>query len=230
MVGGTTEAANGPMQRHFSPYADNGGTIVAIAGQGYAVIASDTRLSAGFQIYTRDQPKVKALNNWTVLGCSGCWCDVLTLRRLLEARIKLYKHEHNKDMSTGAIAQMLSTMLYYKRFFPYYVSNVVAGLDEQGNGAIYSYDPVGHCEKDVYHAGGSSGALIQPLLDSLVGLRNRTEESKPKEPIGLEEAIRIVKDTFIGAAERDIYTGDAVLIKIITKDGIREDQFPLRRD
>lgn len=224
------EVAQGPVQHHFSPYTDNGGTIVAIAGKGFAVIASDTRLSTGYQILTRNQPKVQQLNSWTVLGCSGCWCDVLTLRRILDARITLYKHEHNQEMSTGAIAQMLSTMLYYKRFFPYYVSNVVAGLDEEGNGVVYSYDPVGHCEKSTFHAGGSSGALIQPLLDSQIGNQNITEDAKPKEALSLERALQVVKDTFISAAERDIYTGDGVLLKIVTAEGVKEEVFPLRFD
>jgi len=71
-------------------------------------------------------------------------------------------------MSTVAAAQMLSTMLYNKRFFPYYVSNVLAGLDAGGNGVIYSYDPVGHMQKDSFHAGGSAGPLLQPLLDNQV--------------------------------------------------------------
>lgn len=80
----------------------------------------------------------------------------------------MYKHEHQKDMTTPATAQMLSTVLYYKRFFPYYVSNVLAGLDENGKGCIYSYDPIGHCERSNYRAGGSAGALLQPLLDNQV--------------------------------------------------------------
>ena len=80
----------------------------------------------------------------------------------------MYKHEHHKTMSTPATAQMLSTMLYHKRFFPYYISNILAGLDENGKGCVYSYDPVGHCEKDTFKAGGSSGALLQPLLDNQV--------------------------------------------------------------
>ncbi len=49
----------------------------------------------------------------------------------------MYEHEHNKTMSSGAIAAMLSTMLYYKRFFPYYVYNIVGGLDEEGNSTLY---------------------------------------------------------------------------------------------
>lgn len=80
----------------------------------------------------------------------------------------MYKHEHQKEMTTPAAAQMLSIMLYHKRFFPYYVSNILAGLDEQGRGCIYSYDPIGHCEKTTYRAGGSAGALLQPLLDNQV--------------------------------------------------------------
>lgn len=50
------------------------------------------------------------------------------------------------------------------------------------------------------------------------------------EPIQLEKALKILKDVFISAAERDIYTGDGIIINIITKDGVREEDFFLRRD
>lgn len=80
----------------------------------------------------------------------------------------MYLHEHNKEMNTSALAQMLSTMLYYKRFFPYYVSNILAGLEADGSGWIYHYDPIGNVEKCKFRAAGSSGALLQPLLDNQV--------------------------------------------------------------
>jgi len=222
------DAGQVPVEHHFSPYTDNGGSIVAIGGPGFAIIASDTRLTSGFAIYTRDQGKLHSLTNSAVLGASGCWCDVLSLTRLIQARMKLYKHEHQKDMRPGALAQMLSTMLYGRRFFPYYVSNVIAGLDEQGNGVVYSYDPVGHCDKNMYHAGGSSGALLQPLLDSQIGLKNMAV--KPTAPLTVEKALQITKDVFTSAAERDIKCGDGVIIRIITKDGIKEETFKLRFD
>ena len=46
------------MQRQFNPYSDNGGTILAIAGADFTVIAGNTRQSEGYSIQTRYAPKV----------------------------------------------------------------------------------------------------------------------------------------------------------------------------
>ncbi|XP_076622861.1 proteasome beta6 subunit [Colletes latitarsis] len=218
----------GAKTRNFSPYAHNGGSVIALAGDDFCVIAADTRLSTGFSIYTREQEKLFTLSDTTILGCSGCWCDTITLTRLLAALMQKYRHEHQKEMTTPAVAQMLSTVLYYKRFFPYYVINIVGGIDNNGKGCVYSYDPVGHCELAKYRASGSAGALLQPLLDNQIGYAN--QEGVEPVPLTQEKAIAVIKDVFISAAERDIYTGDSISIKVVTKDGIKESSFPLRKD
>jgi 20S proteasome subunit beta 6 len=217
-------------ERRFSPYSDNGGSVVAIAGEDFVVIASDTRLSGhGYAILSREQPKLfKLLGDKIVLGSTGCWCDILTFCKVVEMRMKSYKHTHNKDMTTPAVAQMTATMLYHKRFFPYYISNILAGLDKDGKGVVYSYDPVGHCEKTTYRAGGSACTLLQPLLDNQVGKKNM--EGADLAPPTMEKALNIIHDVFISAAEREIHTGDGIHINIITKDGIKEETIPLRRD
>lgn len=51
-----------------------------------------------------------------------------------------------------------------------------------------------------------------------------------KQPLAKDEAVKLVRDIFISAAERDIHCGDAVLIKVVTKEGVEEHRFPLRRD
>ena len=130
----------------------------------------------------------------------------LSILQVAEMRMKSYRYTHNKSMTTPAVAQMMSTMLYNKRFFPYYISNILGGLDDQGKGYLYSYDPVGHCERNMYRAGGSSVSLLQPLLDNQVGLKNM--QNVEKNPISLEKAISLIHDVFISAAEREIHTGD----------------------
>jgi len=217
-------------QHHFSPYADNGGSIVAVGGKGYVIIASDTRLSSGYSILTREQPKLFQLTNQTILGSTGCWCDILTFTRILEARLKMYKYEHNRTLTTPAASQLVTNMLYFRRFFPYYISNVLAGLDSDGEGIVYSYDPIGHCERSKYRAGGSSAALLQPLLDNQIGLKNIENADEARKNLSKDDALKIVKDVFISACERDIYTGDALMIKIVTPEGVTSERFELRKD
>ncbi|ALC44688.1 Pros26 [Drosophila busckii] len=214
----------------FSPYESNGGSIVAIAGDDFVVIAADTRLSSGYSIHSREQSKLFKMSPNTVLGSTGCWCDTLSLTSLVKLRMQMYEHTHLKTMSTDAVAQMLSIVMYNRRFFPYYVSNILAGLDKDGKGCVYSYDPIGHCERATYRAGGTAGALLQPVLDNQIGYKNQNLPADQLPKLTKERAVAVASDTFISAAERDIYTGDSVLINVITKDGIEEKTLQLRKD
>ena len=61
-----------------------------------------------------------------------------------------------------------------------------------------------------------------------IGYKN--QQGVTKEPLSKEKAVTLVKDVFMAAAERDIYTGDGLLVQIITKDGTEEREMRLRRD
>ncbi|ORZ35218.1 proteasome beta subunit [Catenaria anguillulae PL171] len=222
-------AAAGPVQHRVDPYADNGGTAVAIAGDDYAVIAADTRQSDGYLINSREAPKAFQLSANSVVTCCGFYADATALTTYLKQRIDQYQYDHDKPMSTPALAQLLSITLYHKRFFPYYVHNILAGVDENGKGCIYNYDPVGSFERYNWQAAGSGVSLIQPFLDNQVGFKNMPQEKNPPS-LPLDKAIQLVKDAFTSATERDIYTGDQVEIYIITKDGVRKESYPLKRD
>ena len=153
--------------------------------------------------------------------------DVVTLRRFLDARLTQYEHSEGTKMGTHAAAQLLSTTLYGRRFFPYYAFCMVSGMDSEGKGAVYGYDAVGSFKRDDYGCMGSGQNYIMPILDNLVGHKNRLDE---KRPLTLEETVAIMKEVFVVVAERDIYTGDSVEIKVITKDGINVEVFPLKTD
>jgi len=58
--------------------------------------------------------------------------DTCALHKVISTRMRMYEHDNGKPMTFNAVSQMLSTVLYYKRFFPYYTFNIVAGLDEKG--------------------------------------------------------------------------------------------------
>jgi 20S proteasome subunit beta 6 len=154
--------------------------------------------------------------------------DTKALHKLLKTRLAWYEHDHGKQMSTTAIAQMLSNILYSKRFFPFYTFNLVAGLNDEGEGKVYGYDAIGSYESIPAGASGSGQSLVQPLLDNQVAFKN--QKIIPKEKLNLEDTVNIVKDTFSSAGERDIYTGDQVEIAVITKKGVEIQLFDLKRD
>jgi 20S proteasome subunit beta 6 len=106
-------------------------------------------------------------------------------------------------MSSNAAAQLLSVTLYYRRFFPYYAFNLIAGLDENGyipfllflfvlvgKGAVYGYDAVGSFKRDDYGAMGSGQNFIMPILDNLVSLSSRRLSSS-HPPAHLRSVTRI---------------------------------------
>ena len=119
-----------------------------------------------------------------------------------------YRHAHAKDMPLRAIARLIQTMLYAQRFFPYYVYNILGGIEEDGeptlmtdssfrvsspilsgSGAVYSFDPVGSYEREACRAAGAAQALVQPFLD------NHVCDTSPFEGLVFHlEAIRFLPD------------------------------------
>ncbi|TDZ37564.1 Proteasome subunit beta type-6 [Colletotrichum spinosum] len=242
------KTANGEFRQHrFNPYTDNGGSTLAIAGADFAIMAGDTRSTSGYSINSRYTPKVFKIGGTTstqddatiILSVVGFAADGEALKDRLDTICKIYRYRHGKPMSVTACAKRLSTILYQKRFFPYYVYAILGGLDEDGVGAIFSYDPVGSYEREQSRAGGAAASLITPFLDNQVNFKNQyipgsgtgyDLKERPRVPLERREAEILVKDAFDGAVERHIEVGDHLQMMIITKKGIEEVILPLKKD
>eukprot|EP01087_Luapelamoeba_hula_P018954 TRINITY_DN619_c0_g1_i1.p1 TRINITY_DN619_c0_g1~~TRINITY_DN619_c0_g1_i1.p1 ORF type:complete len:220 (+),score=47.61 TRINITY_DN619_c0_g1_i1:37-696(+) len=213
-------------QAGWSPYVNNGGTTLAVSGKDFCIIAGDTRMSSGYSIHTRNSPKVLKLTEHAVLATAGMQADTAALHKVLRARLQSYEYTHRKPMGLTAIAQLLSTTLYGKRFFPYYTFNVLGGVDEKGEGCCYSYDAVGSFERVHYSSSGTGNGLIQPLLDNQLGWKG----TGVRRTFSVEEATNLVRDAYTSAGERDIYTGDSVDLFIVTSGELKQIRFPLKQD
>jgi len=53
---------------------------------------------------------------------------------------------------------------------------------------------------------------------------------EPPPPLTLDKVLSLVKDVFVSAAERDIYTGDGLHIDVVSAAGIDTDTMRLRYD
>ncbi|CAK7265679.1 Proteasome subunit beta type-6 [Sporothrix epigloea] len=242
-----SKAPDGARQHRFDPYTDNGGTTLAIAGDSFAIVAGDTRHTAGYAINSRFSPKVFKIGGSTsdqkdatiVLSVVGFAADGAALQERLDTVCKMYRYRHGKPISVHACAKRLSTILYQKRFFPYYTHAILAGLDEEGKGAVYSYDPVGSYEREQCRAGGAAASLIMPFLDNQVNFKNQNVpgsgvghdlQERPRVALSRPDVEVLVKDAFDGAVERHIEVGDFLQMMVVTSEGIEEIILPLKKD
>ncbi|ETN71934.1 peptidase, T1 family, partial [Necator americanus] len=143
-------------------------------------------------ILTRDAEKVHVLNDSVILATSGFYGDVLQLKRVLQSRLHKYRFDYRTDMSVDLMAELLARNLYYRRFFPYYTGAILAGIDENGKGAVFSYDPIGCIERIAYAATGAAEPMMIPFLDCQVGHVTLAEEAE-RPPLNLQRAVSLMK-------------------------------------
>lgn len=158
-----------------------------------------------------------------VLATNGFAADGANFVKKVKQRLEWYENAHQKQMSIKSIARMIQTMLYAKRFFPYYVYNILGGIEEDGTGAVYSFDPVGSYEREACRAAGAAQSLIQPFLDNQIYFRNQTFPADQPKPIPgnlpLGTVLGLVIDSFTSATERHIEVGDGLEMYVVMAKG-----------
>jgi 20S proteasome subunit beta 6 len=222
--------------------------MVAIAGKGYVIMASDTRFTdGGYGILSRNMGRVFRIGGTsptqedaTMLLTLGYYvAGANEFKDALDRDIQIYEYSHGKKMSLAACAQRISKLLYSRRFLPYLTNVTLGGIDENEDGAVYSYDVVGSFERELKSCTGAASALLMPFLDSQVNFKNQYIpgsgeglDLKPKEeaPLPEEKAEKIVKDAFNAVAERHIEVGEGLTMVKLARGVITEESTTLRRD
>lgn len=123
----------------------NGGVVVAMKGDGCVAIAADRRLGVRGHTVSLDFQKVfgklmlshrsiervflpSEMGPTLFVGLPGLATDTITVHQRLRFRLNLYELRENRRVSPKTFASVVSNILYEKRFGPYFVEPVIAGL------------------------------------------------------------------------------------------------------
>merc|ERR1711934_182207 len=121
------------VQSEMSILEYNGAAIIGMAGKGCVGIASDSRYGIQQMTVGTNMQKIFKVNNKTFVGLPGLATDVQTLHSKLQFRHNLYKLREERDMSCRTFTNLLSSMLYERRFGPWFVEPVIVGLQGEDN-------------------------------------------------------------------------------------------------
>lgn len=150
-------------------YANNGGAVLAVAGNDYVVVAADTRLSKGLAVLSSACSRLWELCPGVWLGVGGCLADTRALAEAMQDMCDEYRFEHGRAPSVESVAQALSSTLYTRRQMPYYTFCILGGLDQFAlSGALFTYDAVGNVERVRSACTGSCQSIVVPILDELL--------------------------------------------------------------
>ncbi|KAI9168117.1 proteasome core particle subunit beta 3 [Blastocladiella emersonii ATCC 22665] len=194
----------------MSIMAYNGASVVAMKGKNCVAIASDRRFGVQALTVSCDFQKIFKVNDRLFYGLAGLGTDVQTLSERFRFKSNMYKLREERDLEPKTFAHMVSSTLYEKRFGPYFVEPVVAGLDKKGEPFVCSTDLIGciNFAKDFVVAGTAS--------QNLYGMC----ETVWREDLEPEELFEAVSQALLNAVDRDCLSGWGAVVHIITPEKI----------
>ncbi|XP_065665845.1 proteasome subunit beta type-3 isoform X2 [Hydra vulgaris] len=199
----------------------NGSALVAMKGKNCVAIAADRRYGVQFQTIACDFEKTFQMGDKLFLGLSGLATDIQTVSNLAKFRTNLYELRENRKISPKVFMTIMSNILYGRRFGPYFVEPLIAGLHPKTNEPyIASCDLIGcPCEPEDFVVSGTCGDQLYGMCESLW-----EPELEP------EALFEVISQALLNAQDRDCLSGWGAVVHIIEKDKITTKTLKARMD
>jgi len=187
-----------------------GTTTLGLVFKDGVVAAAEHRATMGTLIAHKTTQKVFKIDEHMLLTTAGLVGDAQLLARLLRVEAELYKLEREEPMPVKGAATLMANILNQRKFYPYYVQLIIAGVDNAGP-HVFSLDAAGGAIEDVYTTTGSGSPYVFGVL-----------EDNYREGMKEDEAIDIAIRALTAAIKRDSASGNGMDVVVITKKGYRE--------
>lgn len=134
-----------------------------MVGKDCVAIACDLRLGLQSLTVSNNFPKIFQYGEHVFLGLTGLATDVSTVSDVFRYKVNMYRLREERGIAPATFANLVSSSLYERRFGPWFVSPVVAGLEpKSGLPFICGFDSIGCIDfaKDFIVSGTASEQLF----------------------------------------------------------------------
>jgi proteasome beta subunit len=192
-----------------------GAATVGITFKNGLVIGAEKRVLWGYTVVSKTGKKVFPITDNIIVGSAGVSGDYQMLSSFLTAESSLFELENRRPITVNAAAQLLSNILFSRKYMPYLTQTLIGGLDQTGS-HLYSLDLSGSLIEEKYAAVGTATSLVLGVLEA-----NYTEDLSKTE--AMELAVKAIRS----ATRRDAMSGDGIDLLVVTSKGIESQHIPL---
>jgi len=206
----------------------NGSGVVAMTGAECVAIASDLRYGVQFQTIAADFPKVHRIHSHLYVGLPGLATDQQTVLNKLRYRANLYALREDRLIPPRQFGSLTSSLLYEKRFGPFFVEPIVAGLETRtdGDGNIHyapyitAMDLIGAgVETADFVVGGTSSPELYGVCEALY-----------RPNLNADSLFETISQCLLAAVDRDCLAGWGAQVILITPQQVISRQLKSRQD
>lgn len=188
----------------------NGAAVIAMKGKNCVGIASDRRFGVQHTTLSCNMQKVFKVHDKLMVGYSGLVTDMISLQEKFNFRLNLYKLREERDIKPATFSHLVSSVLYEKRFSPYFVEPVIAGLDAKNEPYISAMDLIGaEATADDFVVSGTNSEALYGVCESFY-----RPEMTP------EMLFETLAQCLLNGVDRDALAGWGGVVHIITPEGI----------
>lgn len=200
--------------------AYNGAAIMAMKGKDCVAIAADRRFGIQAQTVSTDFQKIFELGPRLYIGLGGLATDVQTVADKLKFRVNLYELRENRRIKPQTLLSVVSNLLYERRFGPYFIEPVIAGIDPEGTPFVASCDLIGcpMVAKD-FAVSGTCSEQMYGMCENLW-----------TENMGPEQLFEAISQALMNAFDRDALSGWGAVVHVIEKDKVTTRTLKTRMD
>ncbi|KAH8764657.1 putative proteasome subunit beta type-2 [Hyaloscypha finlandica] len=191
--------------------------LLGITGKDFTLIAASKAAMRGATVLKASDDKTRALNKHTLMAFSGEAGDTIQFAEYIQANAQLYSMRNNIDLSPSAVANFvrgeLASSLRSRK--PYNVNLLLGGVDPiTDKPSLYWLDYLASLAPLPYAAHGYAQYYCLSILD------------KHHHPdIDYEQGIKILRMCTDELKRRLPIDFKGMLVKVITKEGIREVEY-----
>lgn len=205
----------------MSILAYNGSAILAMKGKDCVAIAADRRFGIQAQTVSTDFQKIFEMGPRLYIGFAGLATDVQTVSERLKFRVNLYELREHRRIKPKTLMSVVSNLLYERRFGPYFVEPVIAGIDPVTlEPFVANLDLIG-CPMVA-----TDFAVSGTCTEQMYGMC----ESLWVPDMTPDQLFETTSQALLNAVDRDALSGWGAIVHVIEKDKVTTRSLRARMD